>query len=147
MTDADQVRQALAELQEVVRCRCDEAYRDRGLKDPHCECDSAEAVKVVTDRIEALTKERDHWKDVAAREGVCMTCSGPYGAPEPHGCFDCFNTGYCGEHHNTVADLEAKLEKAVEALEYYAVEAMPWDADDSLQARATLAEIKGESHA
>ena len=45
---------AIAELQEVVRCRCDEAYRDRGLKDPHCECDSAEAVKVVASRIKAL---------------------------------------------------------------------------------------------
>ena len=41
---------------------------------------------------------------------------------------------------------EDKLAKAVEALEYYAVEAMPWDADDSLIARTALAEIKGESH-
>jgi len=47
---------------------------------------------------------------------------------------------------NTVADLEAKLAKAVEALEYYAVEALPWEDDDSLRARTTLAEIKGESH-
>ena len=53
MTDAE-LTQAMAELQEVVRCRCDEAYRDRGLKDPHCECDSADAVKVVASRIEAL---------------------------------------------------------------------------------------------
>ena len=45
-----------------------------------------------------------------------------------------------------VRDLEIKLAKAVEALEYYAVEALPWEADDSLQARTTLAEIKGESH-
>ena len=41
--------------------------------------------------------------------------------------------------------LEAKLAKAVAALEYYAVEAMPWDADDSLVARAALAEIKGDA--
>ena len=54
MTD-EELTQAMAELQEVVRCRCDEAYRDRGLKDPHCECDSAEAVKVVADRIKDLT--------------------------------------------------------------------------------------------
>jgi len=40
--------------------------------------------------------------------------------------------------------LEAKLAKAVEALRYYAVEALPWDADDSLIARTTLAEIEGE---
>jgi len=43
-----------------------------------------------------------------------------------------------------VRDLEAKLAKAVEALRYYAVEAMPWEADDSLIARTTLAEIEGE---
>jgi hypothetical protein len=52
---------------------------------------------------------------------------------------------------DTAADrieaLEAKLAKAVKALEYYAVEALPWEeADDSLLARSTLAEIKGESH-
>jgi hypothetical protein len=52
----------MAELQEVVRCRCDEAYRDRGLKDPQCECDSADAVKVVADRIEALTAKLEHAK-------------------------------------------------------------------------------------
>jgi len=36
------------------------------------------------------------------------------------------------------------LNKAVEALRYYAVEAMPWDADDSLIARTALAEIEEE---
>lgn len=45
-----------------------------------------------------------------------------------------------------VPALLAKLAKAVDALEYYAVEALPWEADDSLRARTTLAEIKGESH-
>ncbi len=39
---------------------------------------------------------------------------------------------------------EVKLTKAVEGLRYYAVEAMPWEADDSLIARCALAEIKGE---
>jgi chromosome segregation ATPase len=56
MTD-EELTLAIAELREVVRCRCDEAYRDRGLKDPHCECDSAEAVKVVANRIKALTEQ------------------------------------------------------------------------------------------
>ena len=37
-----------------------------------------------------------------------------------------------------------KLNKAVEALQYYAVEAMSWDADDSLIARTALAEIEEE---
>jgi multidrug resistance efflux pump len=43
--------------------------------------------------------------------------------------------------------LEAKLAKAVEALEYYAVEASLWDRATSRQARATLAEIKGGNDA
>lgn len=51
MTD-DPVKQALAELSDLVRCRCHEAYKGRGLQDPQCMCDSADAVKVVTDRIE-----------------------------------------------------------------------------------------------
>lgn len=51
----EELKQAIAELQEVVRCRCNEAYRDRGLHDPQCECDSAEAVKIVADHIKALT--------------------------------------------------------------------------------------------
>lgn len=49
---------------------------------------------------------------------------------------------------DTAADrieaLTGKLAKAVEALEYYAVEAMPWDADDSLVARSALADLKQE---
>lgn len=67
-------------------------------------------------KLAKAVEDRDHWSDVADREGVCMTCRGPYGAPDPYGCSDCFNTGYCGEHHNTVYDLEAKLTQAVEAL-------------------------------
>ena len=99
MTD-EELKQAMAELQEVVRCRCDEAYRDRGLHDPQCECDSAEAVKIVARRIE---------------------------------------------------DLEAKLAKAVEGLEKIAGAAvMEWTTARCGGlcdiARATLAEIKGESH-
>lgn len=46
------------------------------------------------------------------------------------------------EATNRTEELEAKLAKAVEALRYYAVEAMPWDADDSLVARTTLAELE-----
>ena len=55
MTDAEQVQQALAELWDVVKCRCNEAYTGRGLHDPDCECDSTDALQIVTDRIEALT--------------------------------------------------------------------------------------------
>jgi hypothetical protein len=64
MTD-DPVKQALAELGDVVRCQCHPAFKDRGLKDPQCQCDSADALKVVTDRMEALEAERDSFYEEA----------------------------------------------------------------------------------
>jgi hypothetical protein len=122
---------AMAELQDVVRCRCDEAYRDRGLKDPYCECDSAEAVKIVASRIKALTEQlsaarKDAEEAEAYAEEVekeLNTCRMAQAVMD-----------------NTVADLEAKLAKAVEALQWCA---MYGDGDVAL---ATLAEIKGERH-
>jgi CHASE3 domain sensor protein len=57
MTDEVLVKQALAELGDVVRCRCHEAYKGRGLHDPDCQCDSAEALATVTKHIEALTEQ------------------------------------------------------------------------------------------
>jgi uncharacterized protein with von Willebrand factor type A (vWA) domain len=47
-------------------------------------------------------------------------------------------------HEERIEELEAKLAKAVEALEYYAAPPPPPDVDDSLLARAALAELKGE---
>lgn len=37
-----------------MRCRCSEAYTVCGRRDPDCQCDSAEAVKVVAERIKEL---------------------------------------------------------------------------------------------
>lgn len=59
----DLVKQAIAELHDIVRCRCHEAYKDRGLQDPSCECDSADAVKVVVDRIEELEAENKQMRE------------------------------------------------------------------------------------
>lgn len=68
----DLVKQAIAELQDLVRCCCHPAYKDRGLHDPNCECDSAEAVRVVADRIEELEKELEYWRrDSAAGWDKC----------------------------------------------------------------------------
>jgi hypothetical protein len=67
MTDA-KLTQAMAELQEVVRCHCDEAFRDRGLQDPQCQCDSAEAVKIVANRIKDLTAKLAKAVDLAFEE-------------------------------------------------------------------------------
>jgi hypothetical protein len=49
-----EVDQAIAELQEMVECRCDPAYEDRGLHDPNCQCDYASEVQVIVDYIEQL---------------------------------------------------------------------------------------------
>jgi hypothetical protein len=46
-----------------------------------------------------------------------------------------------GERKNDPRD--AQIAALVEALEYYAVEALPWDYDDSLVARTALASLKG----
>ena len=43
-----------------------------------------------------------------------------------------------------IEELEAQLAKTVEALRYYAVEAVSWHADNSLLARIALAKIEGE---
>lgn len=40
----DEVEQALREIGDLVRCVCHPAYRDRGLQDPDCRCDSAPAL-------------------------------------------------------------------------------------------------------
>ena len=100
----DLVQQSIAELQDIVRCRCHPAYRDRGMQDPDCECDSADAVQVVADRIE---------------------------------------------------ELEAKLAKAVEALERIGsgefsgqmLPSMPPQDAAKYFARTTIAELKGETDA
>jgi hypothetical protein len=97
---------------------------------------------------EELEKDRNHWQDVAGREGVCMTCRGPRGAPEPYGCSDCLNTGYCGEWHNEMGELREKLAKAVEALRLIEADCEadypPSHLAIKYAARSTLAEIEGE---
>jgi hypothetical protein len=107
MTD-EELTQAIAELQEVVRCYCDEAFRDRGLQDPQCQCDSAEAVKVVASRIEALTAKLA--KAVEGLEAMVQHEASTFFGPD-------------GEK-NKRASWRGVMRKV----------------------RATLAEIKGESH-
>ena len=41
------IEQAIDELRDLVRCRCHPGFTDRGLHDPDCNCDSAEAVEVI----------------------------------------------------------------------------------------------------
>jgi hypothetical protein len=66
----DLVKQCIAELQDIVRCRCHPAYTGRGIHASDCECDSAEAVQVVADRIEELEADlRKMALDYLAAEG------------------------------------------------------------------------------
>jgi microcystin degradation protein MlrC len=83
---ADRI-EALTEQLEAARADAKEAEAyaeelERDLKT----CRMAQAV--MDNTVAELEKERDHWQDVAGREGVCMTCCGPRGAPEPYGCSD-----------------------------------------------------------
>jgi septal ring factor EnvC (AmiA/AmiB activator) len=57
MTDETLVKQALAELGDIVRCHCDEACISRGLHDPSCNCDSSEALATVKKHIRKLTEQ------------------------------------------------------------------------------------------
>jgi hypothetical protein len=113
-----------------------------GLYSIHVLTEQLEAARADAKEAEAyaeeLEKDRNHWQDVAGREGVCMTCRGPKGAPEPYGCSDCFNTGYCGEWHNEMGELREKLAKAVELLRRHCD---PMDMSNADV--ATLAEIEG----
>jgi hypothetical protein len=63
------VAQSIAELQDIVRCRCHPAYKDRGLHDPDCDCDSADAVNVVVQHVSVL--EARLAKAISALEDIC----------------------------------------------------------------------------
>ena len=41
------IEQAIAEMRDLVRCRCHPAFTERKLHDPDCNCDSAEAVETL----------------------------------------------------------------------------------------------------
>jgi len=59
------IEQAIAEMRDLVRCRCHPAYKDRGLHDPDCNCDSAEAVEVLA---RALTAVQPHVNETPKSE-------------------------------------------------------------------------------
>jgi hypothetical protein len=55
-----EVDQAIAELQEMVKCRCDPVYTDRKRHDPDRQCDYAPEVQVIVDYIEQLISTRNY---------------------------------------------------------------------------------------
>jgi hypothetical protein len=130
MSDDDLVKQSIAELQDLVRCRCHPAYTGRGIHASDCECDSAEAVQVVADRIEELDDIIRHDRE-RIEELVYMVDS----------------------KDALIEELKAKLAKAVDALDWignHMVMSMALNEDHLCRmmkqcARATLAELKGET--
>ena len=56
------IEQAVAEMRDLVRCRCHPAFTERKLHDPDCNCDSAEAVEVLA-RFCLEEKSRDNRPD------------------------------------------------------------------------------------
>lgn len=164
MSDAE-LTLAIAELQEVVRCRCDEAYRDRGLKDPHCECDSAEAVKIVANRIKALTEQLAAARqDAEEAEAYAEELEAENNLLKTSGIIEVAVRNpsvmeYMQHWEGRAETAEAKLAKAVESLERVAsitvhsggeihgVTAQHWRTAFEVaqdEATITLAEIKGE---
>lgn len=57
--DVMTVQEALYNLQELVRCRCDEAWTARGRHEPNSTCDYAEEVEVIAAALEARGVEAD----------------------------------------------------------------------------------------
>lgn len=69
------VEQAFAELDDLVRCRCHPAYKDRGLHDPDCNCDYADTISTIR---AALSDERAHADALAeALERATVYVEGP----------------------------------------------------------------------
>ena len=91
-----EIEQAIASLKYLVECRCDEAYTGRGRHDPHSACDYAEEMKIVADHV-AL---------IEAKLATCEKYRDAYA--------ECDRIGT-----QAVRDLEAKLDKAVAALQLF----------------------------
>ncbi len=106
----------------VKHCMCGCIYLE-------AECPNCNKV-TDADRIEALTAELATCEKYRDAYAEC----------------DSIGTQAVRDLEAKLAECEARLSKAVEALRYYAVEAMPWEADDSLIARSTLAEIESNSN-
>ncbi|MDG3040473.1 hypothetical protein [Roseicyclus marinus] len=95
--DRKSVDDALAELEDLVQCRCTEGFKSRGLHDPNCQCDSANALATVRDALKAQTSRAD---DLAERLAEQKDWAG-------------FLTDDLYASQANEADLSKKLESAV----------------------------------
>ena len=146
MTD-DLVKQSIAELQDLVRCRCHPAYKDRGMHDPDCDCDSADAVQVVVDHIEELDDIIKHDRERIV-ELVSMVNSKDDRIEELEAnAMKASNAVFLEKRRADEA--QAKLAKALGALEAgMSFTSEHYGAAKFLKlARTTLAELKGKTDA
>lgn len=117
-----EIEQAIANLKDLVQCRCDEAYTGRGRHDPHSACDYADEVKIVAGHIEEIGARL---KMVLEREAETQA-----------------------RHDNKIDALEAKLAKALAMLASIGSAQTSGGGQASVMAfhaREALAEIKGET--
>lgn len=63
------IEQAIAEMRDMVYCRCHPGFKDRGLHDPDCHCDSAEAVEVLARILPAVQPDALHKSFPEAGDG------------------------------------------------------------------------------
>ena len=80
--DTALAEQAAAELQDVMLCRCHEAYKGRGLHDPDCQCDSQDALNTILAQNAALRAERDKTYAYAKHLAETIFANGKFDAPQ-----------------------------------------------------------------
>lgn len=52
MKTEEELRKSILELKILTDCRCIEAYKGRGLKDPDCNCEYRESVNTIQEYVE-----------------------------------------------------------------------------------------------
>ena len=77
------LEQAIAELRDLVRCRCHPAFTERGLHDPDCNCDSAEAVEVLARILPTLIDKNGHVNETPKSEHDARDVLKPAPARKP----------------------------------------------------------------
>lgn len=60
MIKAEEVRQSILELKILTHCRCDDAYKGRGLQDPDCQCDYKDDVNIIEEYVEKTLTKRSN---------------------------------------------------------------------------------------
>ena len=98
-TTPEAVEQAMGELTDLTRCRCHEGFTSRNLRDPDCNCDSADAVKTVSTRIEELEAQLN-------RAAAVLRISLKYNTAMHGG---------AAAHNQRLRDTLAEIENAVQA--------------------------------